>query len=478
MSEIKTSRADVIWNYIGTIVSMSSGFLLLPLLLRYLTADELGLWYVYLAVSNLTQLFEFGFNPTFARNIVYCLSGAKSIKKRGAGELSSTGEVDWHLFKSLMTTSKIIYAVIAVLALIVVSTLGSLYISGITSGMEGTGHWASWAVFCLSIFINLYFLYSMTFLRGVGDIAGENRSKTYAKIAQLVSSAVLLVFGFGLLGASIGFLVNGLVMRVFAGYYYSKHADISLGIRSDNANVTRDDVRGVLAEVSSIAWRDGVVQIALYASTQATSIISSLFLGLAETGMYSVLLQLGTAVYNFAGAFVKSYYPMFQSSFAKHDVHSMLDIVKRGISAYWMLCAFGAAGIILVIFPLLPIVKPGVEVSVPFFLFLTLYLSLLNHHSIFCNFIIGMNEIPYMKAYLFSAVLGVIASAVLCGVFHLGAWGLVAGQAASQLIYNNWKWPQYVMKKLGFGYFEALKIGCRDWLISGLGHFGKSKIGK
>lgn len=39
----RTKRSDVIWNYVGTVVSMASGFVLLPLLMRFLSGDELGL---------------------------------------------------------------------------------------------------------------------------------------------------------------------------------------------------------------------------------------------------------------------------------------------------------------------------------------------------------------------------------------------------------------------------------------------------
>lgn len=463
MISIKTSKKDIAWNYVGTAVSMASGFLLLPLLMRYLSAEELGLWYVYVAVSNLTQLFEFGFSPTFARNIVYCLSGSSRLSKKGTIETGSSNSVDWHMLRALLTTSKFVYAVIAAIALIVACTMGSAYIAIITQETGGAEKWISWGLFCLSIFLNLYFLYSISFLRGVGDVASENKSKTYAKISQLIISAILLMQGFGLLGASIGFLANGLVLRLFAGKYFSMHREIMSGIASDSSPVNKLEIKAVISEISSIAWRDGAVQIALYASTQATSIVSSLFLGLAETGMYSVMLQLGTAVYNFAGAFVKSYFPTFQASYAKHDVGEMRSIVMRGVSAYWILCYFGTLGIIAVVFPLLPIIKPGVEVNIPFYLFLTLYLCLLNHHSIFCNFIIGMNEIPYMSAYILSALLGLALSVVLSGALRLGAWGLVGGQFIAQIIYNNWKWPKYVMRILDTTYFRTVAEGCSWW---------------
>ena len=53
---IATTHSDVTWNYVGTIVSMASGFVLLPLLMHFLNDEELGLWYVYVAVSNLATL--------------------------------------------------------------------------------------------------------------------------------------------------------------------------------------------------------------------------------------------------------------------------------------------------------------------------------------------------------------------------------------------------------------------------------------
>ena len=107
--KITTSRADVIWNYVGTIVSMSSGFILLPLLLAFLTPDELGLWYVFLAISNLTQLFEWGFEPTFARNIVYVLSGARKLTPEGCDADSVKEDVDWHLLSVVFKASKVIF---------------------------------------------------------------------------------------------------------------------------------------------------------------------------------------------------------------------------------------------------------------------------------------------------------------------------------------------------------------------------------
>ena len=424
MTGIKTSKKDVIWNYIGTTVSMSSGFVLLPLLMHFLTPDELGLWYVFVAISNLAMLFEFGFNPTFARNIVYVISGARRLTQEGCDFNSVEEGVDWHLLKTVIRASRLVYAAIAVAVSLTLATAGTAYVNAISSQTSNAGSWVSWGIFVVSVFLNLYFLYSITLLRGYGDVAGENRAKTFARLAQLGVSALLLLAGMGLVGASLGYLANGVLLRIFASVQLRKHGEIRTGVVSDGSSVSIAEVRSVLATVSHLAWRDGFVQLACYASTQAMSIVGSLTLGLAETGTYSVLLQFGNAVYHFASAYPKSFFPAFQSAHTSHDIERQREIVSKGIVAYWGLFLLGVAGVSIVVMPLLPLVKEGFVPNLPLFIALSLYLGLWNQHSIFCNYIIGMNEIPYVCGYVVAALIGVPLSYLLSGTLGWGPWGL------------------------------------------------------
>ncbi|WP_102115977.1 hypothetical protein [Lactiplantibacillus plantarum] len=90
---IKASKTDIIWSYIGTAFSLSSSFLLLPFIMIKLSSDELGLWYVFLAINGLVSLFDFGFDPAFARNVTYAWGGATRLRRVGAEFTSnSTGK--------------------------------------------------------------------------------------------------------------------------------------------------------------------------------------------------------------------------------------------------------------------------------------------------------------------------------------------------------------------------------------------------
>lgn len=462
---IKTTKKDVVWNYIGTVVSMGSGFILLPFLMYYLGNDELGLWYVYTAIANLALLFEFGFNPTFARNIVFVVSGARKLTAEGRDKSSVEEGIDWHLLNTTIKTSKYVYGVIASIVLILLVIFGSMYIGFITSEIDFETVWTSWAIFCIAIFFNLFFLYSFTMLRGYGDIAGENKARTFAKLSQLLFSGILLACGAGLIGAAIGYLINSVLIRALTFFYIGKHKEIETERKKDSQPVSFAEVKIAFSSIGHIAWRDGFVSIANYISNQGMSIMCSLFLGLAETGTYSILLQLANAVYSFACAYPRSFFPSMQSAFMEGDSVRQRQIVSRSISAYWFLILFGAVGVCLIVIPILLLFKPGIELSYWLFLGLTLYLALCQQQSLFCSYIVCRNEIPYAKALVVFSLLSLPLVYLFCSYFQMGAWGIVLGQFTSQVVYNNWKWPRYLCRELSLSYPQLLKNGFSYWCL-------------
>lgn len=457
-----TRTSDVVWNYIGTFFSMASNFLLIPLLLLFLSTEQIGLWYVFTAISGFSQLLEFGFTSTLSRNILYCLNGARRLTKRGFDPFSVEPGIDWHLTRVVLKTSKAIYAAVGLIALAVASTLGSAYIFSVTDGFAIPGSLLSWLVFLVSIFSNLYFLYCLTFLRGIGDVAGENKAKTIARVSQLVVTALLLVAGLGLIAAAIGFFINSILMRLAATWLFSRNMLIRDGLTSDSSPVGRDEMRDVFGTVSFVAWRDGVVSLAWYGATQAMSLLCSAFLGLAETATYSVLLQFTNAMYNISSVNIRSSFPAFQAAYVAGDQQVQQDVLSRGISAYVMLYATVTL-VVTAFLPVLGLFKSDFMCDRWLFVGLSVYYFLLSQHSLFCMIIVSMNEIPYFKAYIVTTAFGIALSTLLCGIMGFGSWGLVLGQAIPQLAYNNWRWPKYVLDREELSYRGIMINGICWW---------------
>ena len=68
------------------------------------------------------------------------------------------------------------------------------------------------------------------------------------------------------------------------------------------AGVSISEIKETFISVAYLAWRDGVVQLCCYASTQLSSLLCSYFLGVEVNSQYSLIIQVGGAIYGFASA--------------------------------------------------------------------------------------------------------------------------------------------------------------------------------
>lgn len=59
--QINVNRQDRFWSLAGIILSMGANLLVLPIVLRYLDDDAVGLYYVFSSLGAVTALFDFGF---------------------------------------------------------------------------------------------------------------------------------------------------------------------------------------------------------------------------------------------------------------------------------------------------------------------------------------------------------------------------------------------------------------------------------
>lgn len=459
---VRTSTKDVVWGYISTILAPISGFILLPFLLLFLTDAEVGLWYVYIAISGWPSLLYLGLSPAFSRNIVYCLSGAKELSKSGEVEYTRGAPINWHLLRSVMTTSRLFYSLIACVTLLLLASIGTLYVTSVTqsSGIPSTERDIAWAVFCIAMTLEVYFQYTDIFLRGFGDIAATSKARVFAKLLQLLVTPILLFAGLSLIGAAFGFLANSLAYRFLSAVYVRGHVAVQYGINSDSLPVKIKEVTETFLTIFYIAWRDGIVMIAMYFATQVSTLLCSAFLSLEEAGAYALLLQFANAVFNFASSYASSSFPEFQSAYAVKDLSRQVQIAGNCTFAYWGVSLVCTLGVTFVALPILSLIQPSYAYDPTLYIAITIYLALLNHHSMYCSLIMCMNEIPYAASYLVSSAAGLALAAVLMSVVNLGPWGLVIGQALAQAVYNNWYWPLYVTKRLGTTYRQVLQAGC------------------
>lgn len=458
---IRTNRSDIIWGYIGTILSMGSNFLILPLMLYFLDGDYLGLWYVFTSIGALTALFDFGFNPAIARNVAFVWSGASSLKKEGASLVEIEGEdsVDYRLLGNLCKACRLLYLIIGLVALFVMGSFGTLYIVDISSGLDGQIVLISWTVYVLAVYFNLYYGYFATLLRGVGAVAQYNRALVISRCLQLVLTSVLFVSGCGLFAPAVGYFIYGLVLRVVSKRAFGKYRDIEKKLSSIETLDGYKESLSLLATMGYNAWRDGLVTVSNYLASQAIVIVSSLWLSLADTGVYSIAVQLVTAIATIASTPYSTVQPALSSAYVEGRSDYARVLFSTCMVAYALSFFVCLALLLSVGVPIIHLVKPSAVLDKAILVALGIYHYLYKRQQLYASCIANTNRLPYVRAYVFSGLSSVLFSAVLTGLLNMGVWGLVVGQALPQLVYNCWRWPHWVYNDLKLSSFEVAKLG-------------------
>ena len=213
------------------------------------------------------------------------------------------------------------------------------------------------------------------------------------------------------------------------------------------------------------AWRDGLVSLSAFCTNQASVLLCSAYMTLTETGIYSISVQLTTAISGIAYTMYSSRQPAMQSAFLRGDRSEMRRSMAISVFALFLVSIVGTFALVTVGIPILKLIKPDKEFDVLVICALALYELLLKFQNCCASFISNTNHIPYMKAFVLSAIAGIGVSVILLSWFHMGIWGLILGQAIAQLVYNNWKWPHVVCEnylETSFGSlfvdgFQALK---------------------
>lgn len=454
--KIEVTKKDVIWSYIGTFISLCSNIIMIPFIMYYLNEDMLGLWYIFTSIGGIATLFDFGFGVTFARNVTYCWSGVGALKKDNA-VFSQNKEPDYNLMNNVLITCRRIYFLISATVLLFLGTAGTMYIMYISREIEGYYHIIAWAVYAVAIFLNLYYGYYASFLRGVGAVAQANKNTVISRGIQIMVTIGMLMLGTGLIGACAAYLVYGTVFRMLGKYKFYHYKNIGNELNKIHTKPSAEEMKILFFTVWHNAWREGLISICNYSCNQISTLICSLYLTLGETGTYSLGVQIATAVSTVAAALYSAYQPALQASYVNEDKERTKSIMSLIVSLYIIVFIIGLFGAVVVGLPILRMIKPESTVTSGILIGLLLYQFILNFRNCYTSYFSCTNRLPYVKSFIISAIFCVFLSFLFIGPLKLGISGLVIAQIISQGMYNMWYWPVKAQKEMNLSLKEMPK---------------------
>lgn len=458
---INVQKKDIIWNYLGIFFSLGSQVIWLPVLIHYLPPDILGLWYVFASIGGMVELLDSGFTPTLSHCISYAWSGAIDLKKKGVVFSEERSGPNYALVYGIIKTCRMLYLGIALAAAVVMAGAGTFYLQWIASSYLTWQVYATWVLYILSTFINIYIGYYSVVLMGIGDVFRKNKATIFAKGSFLLLGTIGLVCGFGILSLGIAYFTSGFVMRFLCKYYLmKKHRFDTLLHRYENQKeYSRSHV---LAMMWPNAWRDGLVTVTYYLTGQATVLMSSGFLLLYEVGIYSFSMQVINTIMGIANCMFWAYIPAIQSAYVSRKKELMKQLYVKSMAcalhlSFWGIVVFAFIGI-----PVVQLLRSDFIIERPAFIILAFSIYLLNRHRNSAGFIVTMNKLPHTFSFIFFGIISLGATYIGLAYFHLGLWGLILIPLAVQSVYNNWKWNQVVNRYLETTEIGLMKSGTAD----------------
>ena len=158
------SRKDVIWSYLARFFTAGVNVMLLPFILKFLSDEELGLWYVFASISQIVNLFDFGFNASLSRHMTYAWCGAQKLERTCVARKSS-GEPDERLVSQIIASCRVVYFALSFAGLVMMMTAGTFYISQVVEGGMTKKAASAWAVYMAAVFLNLFYGYLTSLLQ-------------------------------------------------------------------------------------------------------------------------------------------------------------------------------------------------------------------------------------------------------------------------------------------------------------------------
>lgn len=447
MDLIHIGRKDIFWNYSATFLKIAASVILLPLILRMLSSEMVGIWSIFMTITAFSNLLDFGFSPSFTTNVTYVFSGVTMLKPKGFETISTENKsIDYGLLKGVIRTMRWLYLRMALILFLILGTLGTYYIYSVLKNYTGDKQevYIAWIILCLINTYNIYTLYYDSLIQGKGLIKRSKQIVIAGQIVYLVIASALILFGYGLIAivsaqASSVLLVRWLSYRSFYTSEIKKFLQLAIP-RSH---------KEVLKAIYPNALKIGLTSLGAFMALRSAMVIGSLHLSLAEIASYGITMQLISIIASLAGIYTTTYQPKIAQLRVEHNNNAIKALYLKGQLVLVLTFITGGLGLVLTGHWALDLIGSKTQLLSASLIGISLLASFLVSNQIIAGgILLSKNEVPFFKASLVSGGISILLLILLFQYTNLGLWAMIIAPGLAQLVYQNWKWPYEVYKEL------------------------------
>lgn len=444
---MKIGRKDIVWNYVATFMRIASGIVILPIVLRMLPSEEVALWGLFLTISSLTTLLDFGFSNSFSRNVAYVFSGVTELKSKGYVAVENKNpQINFSLLKSVIKAMQSYYGVMALLFLAIFVVASPFYMSSVLEQYTGNKDeiWVAWFLYGALVAYEFYTCYYNSLMSGRGLIKRNMQIIILSQSLRIIVSVICLLLGMGIISLVVGMLVSDIVNRTLSYYsFYDKQIKLQL------KTAVIMPVFNVMKVMAPNAFKIGLTTLGFFALSQAITLISPFYLTLPEVAQYNISKQMVSLIVSIGGTWFGTFYPQLTQYRVKNENLNVKRLYIKGILTMIVVFVIAGTALLLLGNPILELIHSQTMLLSSTLLLLMLIFSFLEAcQSISTSTLLTKNEVPFFKSVLISGGVSLILLFILFKFTTLGVLSMILAPGITLTLYQNWKWPYMVIKEL------------------------------
>lgn len=312
----KRIAKNTIALYIRTFITMIVGLYTSRVMLQALGVNDYGVNNVVGGIVGMSSLITSTMSAAISRYITFTLGQRNSER-----------------LKTMFSTTVNAQIVMSVLAVVILEAFGLWFLNvqaNIPEERMVAAHW----VFQCSLISLVISLISSPYDALI--VAHEHMGVyAYASIADvvfklLIVCLVVIYDGDRLILLAILGVVVGLIMRIFYGWYCSKHFE-------ETHYSPKVFDKGLLKELTVFSGWNLLNNGAWVFATQGVNMLVNVFFGVAYNAARGIAQTVNGTVQNFVGNFTMAFSPQITKSYAAGDTDYAIHLANRGTKFAWLM---------------------------------------------------------------------------------------------------------------------------------------------
>lgn len=308
-------------------------------------SEMVGIWTVFMTITAFSGLLDFGFNPSFTRNLTYIFSGVRSLKANGFELVSVENQtIDYGLLKGVISVMRWFYLRMAVVLFLLLASLGTYYIYNLLQNYRGDHQeiYIAWSLLCVISTYNLYTLYYDSLLLGKGLVKKSKQIVIIGQTFYLVIASLLIILGYGLVAIVTAQISSVIIIRWLAHRSFFT-SEIKHNLQ---ASISRPK-KEVLKAISPNAIKIGLTSLGGFMVQRSAILIGALYLSLKEIASYGITLQIIAVIAALAGIYTSTYLPKIVQLRVENKKNEIKELYLKGLIVLLLTYFFCGLGLVI-----------------------------------------------------------------------------------------------------------------------------------